>query len=93
VKDIDDLPKLMKGEDVYKKLQEITLDPTDTTLTKYIPSYKLDVVKTKAEWAALAGEDPESADAKAKKMKRDIAAKYAGMQIIIVNPASIPVTP
>jgi hypothetical protein len=75
-------PKLMKSADVYKALQRIKPNPADATGTTFVPEFKLDTVKMKAEWAGTAGD--------ANEWKREAATKYAGMQILVTNPVLLP---
>jgi hypothetical protein len=84
VKKLDESPKLMKSADVYAELQKVTIWPVGSTTV--VPLKVLDTVKMKTKWAALPGEDAETEPGKTKKLKRDIATKYAGMQILVSNP-------
>jgi len=80
----------MKAQAVYDKLQEKEPYPEGSeTSTDFRPSYKLGKVAVLAEWAE---KDTDSEAIKAeKKEKRELAAKYEGMQIIVRNTTDFPI--
>jgi hypothetical protein len=78
---ITEAPALLKPRDVYKKLQEKKEWPVDSRT--FVPAYILSKVSTaKPKGQSAYGENEQK-----------LATFYAGMQILIENPDTIPETP